>query len=383
MSTRQAAQSILARVEERINANREDHQIAIVQQTSPLKVELLGSKIVLEGHADLTLTANIRDFAQFPGFDRGDSILVHRMSGRWVATDILSEKTDGKRFVPPIPESDVDNLVSDLLDLNTELTDVSAGDMSDPELSALALVTSAANKLPYFTGAGTAAVTTLTSYARTLLDDADAATARATLDVQQADAELAALAGLTSAADKVPYFTGSGTAALATLTSFIRGLLDDADAATARTTLAVMPSQAVGSFSAYRNSALSISTGGAITFDTEEWDVSSWFDTSTGVFTPQLAGYYRLNAFCIFPHTITSAQSWQVVIQKNAGDHRYLILDTNNSVEPRSGGTCLVVANGTTDAFKVVGYHSLAGSQSIAAGGQASNYFQGEFVGTA
>jgi hypothetical protein len=60
---------------------------------------------------------------------------------------------------------------------------------------------------------------------------------RSNLGTQPLDAELTAIAGLTSAANKGIQFTGSGTAATYDLTAAGKALLDDADAAAQRATL--------------------------------------------------------------------------------------------------------------------------------------------------
>lgn len=93
--------------------------------------------------------------------------------------------------------------------------------ISDVELLAIAGLTSAADRLAYFTGSGTAALATFTAFARTLLDDADAVTMRATLEltigthVQAYHARLADIAGITYAQGDILYHNGTNLVKLA------------------------------------------------------------------------------------------------------------------------------------------------------------------------
>lgn len=113
----------------------------------------------------------------------------------------------------------------------------------DAGLTSISGLVTAADQMLYTTGSDAYATTALTPFARTILDDANAADVQSTIglvigtNVQAFDADLTAIAALTSAADKIPYATGAGTWAMADFTAAGRALVDDADAAAQRTTL--------------------------------------------------------------------------------------------------------------------------------------------------
>ncbi|HHL4534961.1 TPA: hypothetical protein ACP6W0_000159 [Escherichia coli] len=145
----------------------------------------------------------------------------------------------------------------------------------DPTLTALAALVGVANKLPYFNGDDTAALTDLTQVGRDIIGkstiadiltylglanavigdsvkhigfstndvkkpyfrfpDTDSvillATQQALGGKQDSDATLSALAGLTGAANKLAYFTGADTASLTDLTQVGRDIIGKSDIA--------------------------------------------------------------------------------------------------------------------------------------------------------
>lgn len=144
-------------------------------------------------------------------------------------------------------------------------------------------------------GAGVVEEIAFTSQARQLSDDTSFSAMRTTLgliigtDVQAFDATLLAIAALGTAADKIVYTTGVDTWAETALTSFGRSLIDDANAATGRATLGIVIGTDVQAWDADLDAIAALAgTSGLLkktaantwTLDTATYATQSYADTA-------------------------------------------------------------------------------------------------------
>lgn len=139
----------------------------------------------------------------------------------------------------------------------------------------------------------------------------------------------------------------------------------------------VMVSGNMPAFSAYNTSAQSVSnnTSTKIVFQTEEFDTANCFDNATNYrFTPNVAGYYQINATCCWQGATANNVQFQLYKngssfkagnrQQASGQYTWQVLST------------LVYANGTTDYFEVYAYQNSGGSVNIDFGPVNETYFQ-------
>ena len=184
-------------------------------------------------------------------------------------------------------------------------------------------------------------------------------------DVQAHDAGLTSISGLTTAADKMLYTTGSDTYAVTSLTAAGRALLDDADAAAQRTTLGLAAVAASGAYSDLSGaptvpttlntltdvSISSVSNGQVISYNSTsgEWENS----------TPASGGASDLNG--LSDVTITGAAAGNVLERNGAGQFINVAKSTidvgdfndDNTYQPKDAGLTSI-SGLTTAADKMI-----------------------------
>lgn len=156
------------------------------------------------------------------------------------ATDkLLGRSTAGAGDVEEVPCTAAGRAILDDADAAAQRTTLGLGDSATKNVGTAAGTVAAGDHAHagVYDPAGTASAAVATHEAAGDPHPQYLTAAEGNAAYQPIDAELTALAGLTSAANKGIQFTGAGTAGVYDLTTAGKALLDDADAATQRATL--------------------------------------------------------------------------------------------------------------------------------------------------
>ena len=114
----------------------------------------------------------------------------------------------------------------------------------------------------------------------------------------------------------------------------------------------VMVSGNMPAFEAYIASSQSVNTGSntLLTFNTKVYDTANCFNTSTYAFTPNVAGYYQVNAYCAFGSNSNTAG---IYLWKNGSQFRSGKQGYPATGYPDSNYAGLIYMNGTTDYIQI------------------------------
>lgn len=119
-----------------------------------------------------------------------------------------------------------------------------------------------------------------------------------------------------------------------------------------------------------------------VTFNSEEYDIGSCFDTTLSRFTPNVAGYYHISANVMVGNPLTqpSGLVYLQLLKNNAA------FKSGQSVQVNSANTYVfpimsvdLYLNGTTDYVEIVVYHNTGASLTTTAN-PTWNYFQGHMI---
>jgi hypothetical protein len=163
----------------------------------------------------------------------------------------------------------------------------------------------------------------------------------------------------------VPAVAGSNTLTLPAKTGTI---ITSADTGTVTQAMLAAGVGASGpAFGAYQSSAQASFTSNVstkIVFQTEEFDTNNCFDSTTNYrFTPNLEGYYQLNAAIQFNN---ASSSILISVHKNGSLFKTGTYFSTLFNGPAASVSTLVYLNGTTDYVEIYGATSAGGSTTYA-----------------